>query len=65
MVALYLINTKLDEFSAENLTLLDQFIDKAFFKVVDGKQQISDFEFSKNTYLTQAYKQTFLQDNFV
>ena len=51
MVAAYLVSKKLDEFSDQNLLLIDSFINEAFFKVVDGYLQIGDFRFSKNAYL--------------
>ena len=65
MVITFLINTKLDSFSAENLALMDCFIDEVFFNVDNGTLQIQQFNFSKNSYLIESYKSTFLQDNFV
>lgn len=65
MVITFLINTKLDSFSAENLALMDRFVDKNFFTEDQNKLKIEEFTFSKNPYLIEAYKQTFLQDNFV
>ena len=66
MVIAYLLNTQLDSFSQENILLMDHFVDKLFFsKTKEGKLVINEFEYSRNAYLIEAYKSTFLQDNFV
>ena len=43
---------------------MDKFIDSLFFEK-NKNLTIRELEYSKNPYLIEAYKSTFLQDNFV
>ena len=65
MVIAHLINTQFDNFSKENIALMERFVDNLFFVKTKDGLAINEIDFCQNPYLIEAYKSTFLQDNFV
>ena len=51
-------------FGPRSLEMMDQFIN-TFFTINDKVVTIKHFHASNNQYLSEAYKKTFLQSNFV
>ena len=65
MVIAYLIFNQFDNFSKDNIALMDRFIDSLFFEKSKDGLELTEIDFCENSYLIEAYKSTFLQDNFV
>ena len=65
-VSAYLLKTQIESLSDESLLAMDQTIEKVFFrKEALGSLNVFEMQMSRNSYLLEMYKQTFLPDNLV
>jgi len=63
MVIVNLICTSKNDLTAKTQNAIEEFI--ATFFEVGAEIKVKPFKASENVYLQQAYKQTFMQSNFV